>query len=542
MIILASRSLKQGCGLPKLILVAEVVQHLKHKMTTPFTVQPQQKTVREAMIEIVQSSVDRVLNESVLPKIASFLNEKGITATAQDLGVILSLPAHQPAPTPSPMSMQQPPAFQMPTPGSFPAPMTNGFGVLGGLALPVSKGKAKSASADVDFSDPNWDDNFKENGCMYVAPRGGHRFKFCGAARDGGYAVCSSCREKKGGKEILQRQYTEQYSFNVNTLRQENQAKRLAEGSKSPKVSKPIVGFGMSTTPNFAAGNPLFNPQKPLGVAPPMGLQAPVPQMTARRYKGSPTEKDLVWVKDSGFVVMPGEGANAGKATIFGWAPDVDTMYCKLTPEQVATANQNPSFIVGPACVSESSVLGLPPTPIQPLSLGLPQPFAAAPSPLPSPMFGFPQQQPQPLAAPSPFGLPLPQAQPFGAPAPFALPQAQPFGAPAPFALPQAQPFGAPAPFAFPAPTSTPAPAPAPATIELPQPFALPAPAPAPATIELPQPFALPAPAPATIELPQVTASPLPPVTPISVDSVLPGGIVMPQPTMEATHHVEVIN
>jgi hypothetical protein len=461
----------------------------------------QQKTFRQLYTDSVLSSTDNHLG-LVLTKIASYLSENGVQATAADLAKVLEMPAPAPAPVAAAPGFGAFPGLSAQS-LPLPAPSLGGSFSLGSQPIPAGKGK-KAAASDVDFGAANFDDKFNPDGCLYVPSRGTLRFKFCGAARDGGYPVCSSCKEKKGGKDLIDRLYKEQNHFNIDAIRQENQNKRLTAAAKEPNNKGQGLGAPLGL-PNFAiGGNPLLQQQRlgaPSGIsigggALPspggLGFAQPAPtqsQLHARRYKGSPTETDFVWLKDYSFVAWMIPNDPNGKLKIIGFADTPDTPYRKLTQQEYASASSSALFVCDPSIIglsltspqqpglgSPSSSLFAPQQPglgspssslFAPQQPGLGSPssslFAPQQPGLPSPM-GFTSPAPQPLGssfatapatAPQPFGLASPQApqapqalqapQPFGLASPQAPQALQALQSPQPFGLasPQApQPFG----------------------------------------------------------------------------------------------------
>lgn len=53
------------------------------------------------------------------------------------------------------------------------------------------------------YTDPDFDDEFNPDGCLYSPPRGEMKGKFCGKPRDSDLPVCSVCKPKLGGRQII---------------------------------------------------------------------------------------------------------------------------------------------------------------------------------------------------------------------------------------------------------------------------------------------------------------------------------------------------
>jgi hypothetical protein len=266
----------------------------KEKMNT-------QQTVREAYV----SGVDIALRTTVLATISEYLLEThNVTVTVDELAKCLDLPATKPR---SPYDSFQP--FQ-PTYPSNPL-------------APTKQPRAKPAVVDVDLTDPDFDDKFQEDRCLYVSLRGRNRHRYCGGERTPGKVTCNTCCKYKAAISLNERAAAEGDNFDPHAIRAENTAKRLNSARKRPAATKKTNGSPDIGAHPFVTKPPARDGQKSNS------------EYKASSYTGCESVTPLGWIPGLGYVV------NMNTTEILGIASNPTEMYRHLSIHEKTQAKSN---------------------------------------------------------------------------------------------------------------------------------------------------------------------------------------------------------
>lgn len=313
------------------------------------------KTSRELLTDAVQRAVDDVVHNTVLPAICDWLLEhKQVTVTAQELASTLDL--------------QQKTKPASPYASSY-APVNGGFTSIAQSAPAAPKTRVLKTAAKPTASellDPNFNDGFDPNKCLYSPARGGQKFRFCDKQKMAGSPVCVDCSGKQRGLALIEK-FRANPNLDPYEIQREITAKRISEASKE--------AHGASATVPKANTNtyPVTVQRPPSSVV--TAVPAPEePKLQARKYMQDANGNQLYIINGPDRFVVKNTESGSGELIVVGISVGMESpLRTQLTRAEETKITKELKFDIDSSCQIVDTI------DITPVTSSLPKPSLVSP-------------------------------------------------------------------------------------------------------------------------------------------------------------------